>query len=140
MPPAYKLLNLTAKEIVIHDEQQEVMVTLPSDGELRTMSNIAQHYPMHHIHYYNEETNVEVGIPIFSSIPVLDTKSPGYILLHDSKQRKDGVIVSSSVANALRSQNMRTSIDIFTIDRNSFSVVHGPNWEETRIKGLEWTG
>lgn len=71
-----RLVNLTSNDIWISPT-----IKIPSEGELKlVISSI--NYPEHHIHYFNEPTNIEVGIPVLPwEKTELDQKSLGYEIL-----------------------------------------------------------
>ncbi len=100
-----KLVNLTPHEIVIYDTANTIIVRLPSRGELRILTRDGPYYPLHPLHYYDAETNVEAGIPISSARQCikLDESSPGYALLNELNNDADWIIVSLPVAQYILS-------------------------------------
>lgn len=97
-----RLLNLTGTAISFCKESGDPIVTVPSDGELKLKSINGPRFIHHHVHYYNETSNDEAGLPVLQTnhINKLDKNSVGY---HDFAELDagDSVIVHQNVAQFL---------------------------------------
>lgn len=138
------VFNLTAKDIEIYDEKNILMVRLPSQGELRLRkSSTYRHYPPHHIHYYDESTRTEAGIPVLAA-PAheesLDPTSLGYAVFQ-SATRTDCVIVPSHVVSYLYSIKEDHDLPQIFVARPNDSIVsqsEEQSQQVVRTRNLEW--
>lgn len=135
-----RLVNLTSEDIVIYTKSKQLVVTLRSSGELRTIERDGPRFIDHHVHHYDPTTNDEAGVPVLSvQGPVcLDQTSPGYHIF-DNLSIHDCIIVSPMVASFLSDNNIQcNATDVFTVGEDSSLTVVSEDNDIIGYTGLKW--